>query len=85
MERLQSGGKKQAVQETRQNKRSQNDTTQRHRNPMLLAVWHHCLMPHSHDSRASGSSSIHASRPSTGSRRSSRWPAAGSCFRTHIT
>ena len=58
------GGKKQAVQATGRNKTSQNDTTKHHRNPMLLAAWHHCLMPCNHDSRASGSSSIHASRPS---------------------
>ena len=83
MERLQSGGKKQAVQETGQNETSQNDTTQRHRNPMLLAAWHHCLMPRSHDSRASGSSSIHASRPSAGSRRSSGWPANRATKRKH--
>ena len=49
----------------------------RHRNPMPLAARHQCLMPRIHDSRASGSSSIEASRPSAGSRRSNGWPKRG--------
>ena len=46
-----------------------NSTTTQHKKKMrhclpLMAARPHCLMPRSHNSNASGSSSIHASRPS---------------------
>ena len=70
MERSQSGGKKQAAHGVEHRVGTSQNKLDRHRNPMPLAARHHCLMPRNHDSRASGSSSIQASRPSGGSDRS---------------